>query len=783
MIQDAAESSASVAKRSSSSPGPSQESTSPTFDSQRVIVLEEFSEPSLAGDHSSSSSQLSEGVQHSPLALDPSQPPTCRGNPRVRVYVACHECRMRRIRCDGAKPMCSSCKRRHTDPERCTYDTAPKRRGSDRTPGVRVRSAPGHRMARKSQCNTQRLCSSGGDERRNDTGRPSEHTQARSRLNFEDILCGYDPLEFDPHAVDSYRLSTPLPIDQSRDEDMDTDSEPTTVGSQPTMHFARDTWWESLLMLYSRDDFVGCCSLGSLTADLRSAATKRIFLGLRASMSVSIQWANFVHPPRLFETVLSPTRRKFIQPSLLLSMLAFGALVEGSELKEGAKARRRAVKLVELAHAALQASLSCNWVDIGLVQAAWFIACFEFQGHPDQSWSRRRSALVLLDSMIRLLALTSIDAGLPQAKYSIFQTFSQEHPAGSPSPDTGQDVSAHSNPGSAETSTPASSGGCRCNEYMLRKQWPTISQVAPLWGVVSMWPLDMSEAEVLKEECRRTVWSSVILCAGHYCVTSDHPGEPVDLTIMDYRKLSLLFPGEVLSRSGVVPIRQDNVWNLCIRAKMLWQTSIRYRFDRSVRSDDRVHFVTNAWLEADAIDAALGKHTCNVDNDLLWQARDALSMTKMYVSFEVKQYIPEVTTEGTRDFYREKILGWLSKLIDVGKWLWQRLQVDDDTRRPIFKCWLLAQMIRTLQCYESDPTLLAALEACKALATPMEYLMRLWPCQEQRDAWQHYRYRLVEACLEAGVATPTAWVPPITAVDTKDGSSTSSVAPVNMPSA
>jgi Fungal Zn(2)-Cys(6) binuclear cluster domain len=47
--------------------------------------------------------------------------------------------RNRKIRCDGAQPVCHSCGLRQG--EECIYDPAPKRRGPDKTPGARQRIA------------------------------------------------------------------------------------------------------------------------------------------------------------------------------------------------------------------------------------------------------------------------------------------------------------------------------------------------------------------------------------------------------------------------------------------------------------------------------------------------------------------------------------------------------------------------------------------------------------------------------------------------------------------
>ena len=95
------------------------------------------------------------------LELAPDQPLTTQGKPRTRVYVACVQwcvpifakitriltkywySRNRKIRCDGAKPVCHNCSRRTENPNGCTYDAAPKRRGPDRIPGARQRTVAG----------------------------------------------------------------------------------------------------------------------------------------------------------------------------------------------------------------------------------------------------------------------------------------------------------------------------------------------------------------------------------------------------------------------------------------------------------------------------------------------------------------------------------------------------------------------------------------------------------------------------------------------------------------
>ncbi|KAK7016177.1 hypothetical protein VNI00_018978 [Paramarasmius palmivorus] len=63
----------------------------------------------------------------------PDQHTTTQGK---RVYVACLQCRTRKIRCDGAKPACYNCTRRQNTCK-CNYDTVPRRRGPGKIPGAR----------------------------------------------------------------------------------------------------------------------------------------------------------------------------------------------------------------------------------------------------------------------------------------------------------------------------------------------------------------------------------------------------------------------------------------------------------------------------------------------------------------------------------------------------------------------------------------------------------------------------------------------------------------------
>ena len=59
---------------------------------------------------------------------------------------------------------------------------------------------------------------------------------------------------------------------------------------------------------------------------------------------------------------------------------------------------------------------------------------------------------------------------------------------------------------------------------------------------------------------------------------------------------------------------------------LLWHTSTRMRHGAGLDPQARTEYATNAWLEADAIEAALDAHSCNLESGTLYQAREYLFM-------------------------------------------------------------------------------------------------------------------------------------------------------------
>ena len=180
-----------------------------------------------------------------------------------------------------------------------------------------------------------------------------------------------------------------------------------------------------------------------------------------------------------------------------------------------------------------------------------FISYYEMQGHSDRQWDRCEEAVQLLDSLIRLLSLNNLDADRPEARYAIFATSARAMAEQSLFTDP---TTTHTHPypnvlpegngfsemvGIPELNGPVEGPSrCACLKYTLKEQWPTVSEVAPLWEMTTMWPEGLHESEIRKEECRRLVWSSVMLSAGQNSYTAaDGEIDRTELFIKDYRNV------------------------------------------------------------------------------------------------------------------------------------------------------------------------------------------------------------------------------------------------------
>ncbi|KAI0655926.1 hypothetical protein C8Q70DRAFT_1016334 [Cubamyces menziesii] len=795
------------------------------------------------------------------IALAPGQPPTARGNDRIRVYVACHECRARKIRCDGAKPVCFQCQKRPSESGACTYDTAPNRKGHT---GRRVGTTDGAQRAsqtKRRRTITQRVTSGPANESdpqssSSDTEprapgsnpqstqpvspeRDDDGSRAGSLGSDADQSPEYDPFAFDFETPESF-LSPGAQLTRPSSQEGQHDNDDDTIPSRPSVQFARETWWDALLAFYAfeRDTLTDMQAV-TLTAEQRHNAMRFIISDLRALFQSAASWMSFIHLPRFFEMVLKPSRRMELQPSLLLGALALGTLTQSSEIERGRKGRQRAIKLLDMAHGALQSSLSTGWVDVGLAQAGWMLLYFEMNSHPLQTWERTQSAMSLLDSLVRLFSLTTLDISYqrvgvpltssgngfsPQSMHGtsiLNPVYSAPSTSNIPS-QLGTDYPTQYGPQNADQWTPQpnphafnpaiqnpfyanntpfsnlglpqilqavsssssmSSGpstrtsnqdhhsprrrGCDCARFSLGQNWPSVREFAPSWSTTLMWPINLTEAEFKKEECRRLVWASVMMVASlnaYASVTPDGVTATGRMFVKEHESFALLTPSETLVQTGV-PLEADDVWSLSLRSMLLLHSCLRVRASPLMSGAQRAEFAVRAWLEIDDLERRMQRHTCNLSSNYGFQSEEMLFSLRICVSYEFQRFIPQITTSGNALFYRDKAEGWLRHLDETVREVWKAMQAsfngnsELDHRKSLFIFWYMSGIKKCIILWKADPTLYHALTSACQSAEHLEHFLLYWPSDRVRHIWQGIRYELVKCCIEAGVPPPPVAIP------------------------
>ena len=94
---------------------------------------------------------------------------------------------------------------------------------------------------------------------------------------------------------------------------------------------------------------------------------------------------------------------------------------------------------------------------------------------------------------------------------------------------------------------------------------------------------------------------------------------------------------------------------------------MRMRNDPDTSGFEKAQFAVKTWLEADALESILDKHTCGLERAFLFYAREYLFMwvippaparatfmvhsTRMCVSYEFQRYIPLASSPSVIIFY------------------------------------------------------------------------------------------------------------------------------------
>ncbi len=96
----------------------------------------------------------------------------------------------------------------------------------------------------------------------------------------------------------------------------------------------------------------------------------------------------------------------------------------------------------------------------------------------------------------------------------------------------------------AEAQPPVSAipSSCHCIMFTLGHSWGMVQEFAPLWDMTPTWQSEWTESDIRREECRRLVWSSVMLSAGHsaYTAARSEDSDVQQLFLMDPRNVGAL---------------------------------------------------------------------------------------------------------------------------------------------------------------------------------------------------------------------------------------------------
>jgi hypothetical protein len=166
---------------------------------------------------------------------------------------------------------------------------------------------------------------------------------------------------------------------------------------------------------------------------------------------------------------------------------------------------------------------------------------------------------------------------------------------------------------------------------------------------------------------------------------------------------------------------------------LLWHGCLRLRVDSTLPQAEKAQFAMAAWLELDAIEAALDAHTCGVERAYLFQGREVVFNTRMAISYEYQKFMPDVMSNFNGFFHRAKAEAWLARQHALGAGMVRNfgdltgLRSNMLTYRPFFSLWLMAQISRCLMLWRVDSSLTLALEVAEAWLPPLEYLLAVWP--------------------------------------------------------
>lgn len=79
-----------------------------------------------------------------------------------------------------------------------------------------------------------------------------------------------------------------------------------------------------------------------------------------------------------------------------------------------------------------------------------------------------------------------------------------------------------------------------------------------------------------------------------------------------------------MSSANVPDLPENSIWALYMRSMLLWHSCVCARQDPSLNDEDKARFAVDVWRETDAVEEALGRHTCGIERAFMFQGREYL---------------------------------------------------------------------------------------------------------------------------------------------------------------
>ncbi|KAG8856437.1 hypothetical protein FRB96_006403 [Tulasnella sp. 330] len=466
-----------------------------------------------------------------------------------------------------------------------------------------------------------------------------------------------------------------------------------SIVREPSLYFSFETWWDNVLFIYGTDPTsisLPTYSLQSISPHgSRHDAVTAVSRDVYGFFKIAANWLSFINVPMFFSFFHHTEYRAQMQPALILSILAYftflqtsgEAIVTGEGtsavmLDETEQMWKKSVMLRELAQSAFDASYNAGRIDTPLAQAAWILTLYEISGHRDTSSHRMESSMILLDNVIHVLGLKTLDSGNPRVH--VFSPGAV--PAlGRPRPDGLRHQHIHSSQGvgnraqmflrSIEPSRPTvqyqattaptpfdqyrfagnaalalsqySDGGslsmamgstreCPCHALSLAGS-SEAQKSTPLWLSTPRWDSEASWAEIRKEEARRLVWSTVSVLGGDAAARVALGWPQLDLHAAKPENIA------AIKKAGTKSFRDLANGGLSFTPEQL-----------AAAGQDHADFAMRAWMETLAIEQALNEHTCDGEKATMYQKTTSSNVSgrrdisiQMFISGGFRQYIPQ----------------------------------------------------------------------------------------------------------------------------------------------